>query len=66
MARVRRSVLGSMNDISWQIRVRVEMNETYRAFSLEAMEMELSTLLHSLLKYRRPIDIARELCRGAR
>ena len=60
---ISRSVLGSMNDIAWQIRVRVEMSETYQAFSLEAMEMELSMLLHSPLKYRRPIDIARELCR---
>lgn len=62
---ISRSVLGSMNDIAWQIRVRAELSGTHQAFSLEAMEMELSTLLHSPLKYRHPIDIARELCQGA-
>ena len=62
---ISRSVLGSMNDIAWQIRVRAEMSGSHQSFSLDAVEIELSTLLHSPLKYRYPIEIARELCQGA-
>jgi len=58
---INRRVLGSMNDLAFQVRVRLDDEpET----SLDAIELELSKVPFSAIEYRRPAEVAVGLLSG--
>jgi hypothetical protein len=60
-----RSVLGSMNDIAFNIQIMVEYDETGTIQNLGELELKLSSMPHKPLDYGFPIDIALKLLKDA-
>ena len=59
-----RSVLGSLNEIALYYQTIPERDSGQTHLSLSEAELELSQLLHSPLKYRYPVEVARGLLLG--
>jgi hypothetical protein len=56
-----RSVLGSLNEISYHYQLIAERNMMSDSLRLSEVEVQLSQTLHKPLDYVRPAEVAREL-----
>ena len=59
-----RRVLGSMNDLANQIWFVAAEQHSFQALDLESLELELAEVPLSMIRYRHPAAVARELARG--
>ena len=60
-----RSVLGSMNDIAFNLQIMVEYDETGTIQNLGELELKLNSMPHKPLDYGFSIDIALKLLKDA-
>ena len=60
-----RRVLGSMNDLAYQIRLAAEAERSFQQLDLDRLEMYLAEVPLSMLRYQHPSRVAAALARSA-